>query len=156
MPILRRRQLYKQRIKDQCEDAPTQLENQGGLPGGGHVQERRVLTNEELAKVRVGVGLVVRKWSRKGMQSKKCAGQSAKYRWFDVVEHRGQSTGLVVGCIAGFAACRVLIGRFRGWELVWGWGCWRAGSRLGWGVRLWVPVRDKLDGETGLTTGRGV
>lgn len=110
-----------------------------------------MLTNEELAKVRVGVGLVVRKWSRKGMQSKKCAGQSAKYTWFDVVEHREQSTGLGVGCIARFAACRVLIGRFRGWDLVWGWGASsrRAGSRLGWGVRLWVPVRDKLDGETG-------
>lgn len=67
-----------------------------------------MLTNEELAKVRVGVGLVVRKWSRKGMQSKKCAGQSAKYTWFDVVEHREQSTGLggwvhsSVRCMQGF------------------------------------------------------
>lgn len=46
----------------------------------------RALTGEELAKVRVGVGLVVRKWSRKGKKGKKCPGQSAKYRWVDVVE----------------------------------------------------------------------
>lgn len=83
---------------------------------------------------------MVRKWSRKGVQGEKCAGQSAKYRWVDVIEHRGQCTG-------GGGWVRSWVQRL-GFGL--GVGCWRAVGGLGadGGVRLWVPVKDKLDGET--------
>lgn len=56
MPIWWRRQLCKQKTTDQCKDTPTQLESQGGLPGGSDILEE-MGPDEELARVRAGTGL---------------------------------------------------------------------------------------------------